>query len=339
MILIHFPPFLPGVRTMTRRKGFTLIELLVVIAIIGVLVALLLPAVQAAREAARRTQCTNNLKQLSLAVQMYTDAHGVFPPGSQGPVYQFSPFARIFPYLEQSALYAAINFDVGLREGANLPVQPANTTATLTLVGVFLCPSDPNERQILDPQYKPCSYVACVGTGTQDDGSFLSPNPDGVIYGSSKVRLVDVRDGLSQTVVLSESLIGNGSNPAQGRQGDPQYQYLHLGDEMPPTTVPSAALCSLPSSLPWKGNRNYAWSIGRLDTTLYNHMLLPNDPQPDCYHTHARGWKAARSMHSGGVNTAFGDGHVAFIKDSISLPTWRALATRSGRETLSSSDY
>jgi len=92
-----------------RRAAFTLIELLVVIAIIGVLIALLLPAVQSAREAARRAQCVNNLKQLGLAVHLYADGHGMFPPASQGPIYQFSTLARLTPYLEQGGLFAALN--------------------------------------------------------------------------------------------------------------------------------------------------------------------------------------------------------------------------------------
>ncbi len=320
---------------MIKRKAFTLIELLVVIAIIGVLVSLLLPAVQSAREAARRAQCLNNLKQLGIAMHIYTDTHGCFPPGNLGPVFQSSPLARIFPYLENNALYSAFNFTLGLRSGANSPVRPENLTATQTVVSVFLCPSDPNNQLVHNPQYRPGNYVACVGSGVPDNGSFLNPTPDGLCFAGSSVPISSVRDGLSNTALVSESLVGSGQDSAAGSVGDVMTQYLHLGSEMPPTTSPSLANCSVGSSFPWKGDRNYGWAIGRIDTTLYNHYLLPNDRRPDCYHTHVRGWKASRSAHSGGVNLLFADGHVQFVKDSIDMATWRAVATRKGGEAIS----
>ena len=321
------------------RRGFTLIELLVVIAIIGVLIALLLPAVQAAREAARRSQCTNNLKQLGLATHMYANTHGVFPPGSQGPVYQFSPLARIFPFLEQNALYAAFNFDLGLRTSGNSPVRPENLTATQTSVAVFLCPSDPSNQTVLDPQYRPANYVGCAGTGTVDDGNFLDPLADGVIFVSSTVTFAGVVDGLSCTAMFSESLVGKGTAAASAAGLDSRRQYIHLGNEQPPTTRPSEANCGLSSSFLVRGDRNYAWAIGRMDTALYNHYRLPNDPKPDCYHTHVRGWKAARGEHPGGANVGLCDGSVRFIKASIALPSWRALATRNGGEVVSADAY
>jgi prepilin-type N-terminal cleavage/methylation domain-containing protein/prepilin-type processing-associated H-X9-DG protein len=324
---------------MIRRRAFTLIELLVVIAIIGVLIALLLPAVQAAREAARRSQCVNHLKQLGLAMHMYTDAWGCFPPANLSPVHQFSPQARLFPYLEQAALLAAFNFDLGLRSGGNSPVRPEQLTATQIVIDVFLCPSDGMNRAILDPQYRPGNYVASMGTGVPDDGNFLSPIADGLCFVSGVVRMADVRDGLSQTALMSETLVGGGVGLPAGSQGNVKRQYIHLGNEQPPTVRPSQANCAIGSPYPWRGDRNYGWAIGRLDSALYNHYLVPNDQLPDCYHTHVRGWKAARSEHAGGVNLLFGDGHVAFTKDAVALPVWRALASRSGGEVLSSDQY
>ncbi|WP_152053014.1 DUF1559 domain-containing protein [Tautonia marina] len=326
-------------QTQQRALGFTLIELLVVIAIIGILIALLLPAVQSAREAARRIACNNNLKQIGIAMHQYHDTNGCLPPANLGPVYQFSPLARVFPFLEQAALFSAINFDLGLRAGGNAPVRPENLTATQTEVAVFLCPSDGNNRIILDPQYRPANYVASAGSGVPDDGNFLAPLADGVSFVSSLVSFANIQDGLSNTAMVSESLVGEGRDTAAGTRGDVKRQYLHLGSEQPPANRPSIENCGVGASFPWRGNRNYGWAVGRLDAALYNHFLLPNDRQPDCYHTHVRGWKAARSDHPGGVNLLFCDGHVGFLKDTVNPMTWRALATRRGGEVISADAF
>ncbi len=321
-----------------HNRGFTLIELLVVIAIIGVLIALLLPAVQSAREAARRMQCTNNLKQLGLSVHMYADAQGsMFPPASQGSNYQFSPLARLFPYLEQSAVFAALNFDIGPRIPPNGPVRPENTTASRTVVTTFLCPSDGNTSQIFDANQRPYNYMGCAGSGVRDDGSMIPPDADGVIYVSAEVRFAGVTDGLSQTTMLSESLVGNNQDlPATATNANVATQYRNLGDSVPPLERPNVSNCGAGSSFPFSGRRNAGWLIGRTDGAIYNHVLRPNDPQPDCFHAHIRGWKAARSYHSGGVNVGFCDGSVRFVKNSVALDVWRAAATRSGGEVVSS---
>jgi prepilin-type N-terminal cleavage/methylation domain-containing protein/prepilin-type processing-associated H-X9-DG protein len=321
------------------RDGFTLIELLVVIAIIGVLVSLLLPAVQSAREAARRSQCTNNLKQLGLAVHMYSDVQGALPPASQGSGYQFSTLARLFPYLEQASVFAAINFDLGPRIPPNGPVWPQNTTASRSVVATFLCPSDGNNEQVFDPDQRPYNYLACAGSGMRDDGSMIPPDADGVIFISAVVKYAHIRDGLSQTALMSESLVGSGQDAAAGAVPDVATQYRDLGDAVPPLVRPNAANCGPGSTYRFSGSRNRGWLIGRTDGALYNHFLQPNDRQPDCFHAHIRGWKAARSNHPGGVNLVFCDGHVSFVKNSVEPAIWRAIATRKGGEVVSADAF
>jgi prepilin-type N-terminal cleavage/methylation domain-containing protein/prepilin-type processing-associated H-X9-DG protein len=322
-----------------RRRGFTLIELLVVIAIIGVLIALLLPAVQSAREAARRMQCTNNLKQLGLAVHQYHDIHGVIPPCSQGPVYQFSVLARIFPYLEQNALFQSLNFDLGLRANGNAPIRPENTTATQAVVAVFLCPSDGSNQRVIDPALRPFNYMGNAGSGLADDGATIPPTADGTIFISSILRFANVSDGLSQTALFSESCVGSGMPGSGDAALNVRGQHIDLGDAVPPLVRPTPGNCGPATSFPIGSNRNYGWAVGRTDGPLFNGVLLPNDRRPDCFHAHIRGWKAARSYHPGGVNLLFGDGHVIVIKDSIQEAVWRALLTRSGGEAISASDY
>src|SRR4051812_29412824 len=193
------------------RRGFTLIELLVVIAIIGVLLALLLPAVQAAREAARRIQCSNNLKQVGIALHNYHASCGGFPVGflyPTGPVpsttspqqYRWSPLAQMAPFLEQANLANALNFDYPLGSqpvagSAFWPPYPANTTAMAVQVASFLCPSDGAPAPLAGSG--PANYTFCAGSGgnggeaTGADGAF--------ILGPS-LSLADLTDGSSATV-------------------------------------------------------------------------------------------------------------------------------------------
>jgi prepilin-type N-terminal cleavage/methylation domain-containing protein len=193
------------------RRGFTLIEVLVVIAIIGLLVALLLPAVQAAREAARRMQCSNNLKQLGLALHGYHDAVGSLPWG-EGPDdwNNWSAHVMLLPYLEQGGLYNALNFVSYASGDFLLPGSPnpagANATAQLTRLAVLLCPSD------LDRLTAPHGHVNyCVNAGNDRNFAPKSP-PSGLFaqapYCPGTVRFQDVTDGLSQTAAVSERVKG-----------------------------------------------------------------------------------------------------------------------------------
>ena len=194
-----------------RARGFTLIELLVVIAIIAVLIALLLPAVQQAREAARRTQCRNNMHQLGLALHNYHDTHNCFPPGvvqnrcdgtrpdntQREPLWTF--LAMILPFVDEAALYNACNFDLSAE------VSAANTTATRSQIAQFYCPSD--RSQGLSGNCALTSYLATAGTSDsycRYNHPTYQASRCSILGASSRVRIRDVRDGTSNTLVIGE---------------------------------------------------------------------------------------------------------------------------------------
>jgi prepilin-type N-terminal cleavage/methylation domain-containing protein len=192
----------------STRRGFTLIELLVVISIIGILIALLLPAVQAAREASRRISCTNNIKQLGLALHQYVDSFGVLPPtmvlaGSGTKVAWTSGWSvqmRILPAIGQGPSFNALNFSVAYQEHAN-------TTVTSQVIATFLCPSEANQQPTSHQTFGNVgvnNYGWCMGDWFVW-GSFGATQPNRSAFGPNQARrLADFRDGLSQTLLLSE---------------------------------------------------------------------------------------------------------------------------------------
>ncbi|MFO0954891.1 MAG: DUF1559 domain-containing protein [Isosphaeraceae bacterium] len=331
------------------RAGFTLIELLVVIAIIAVLIALLLPAVQAAREAARRTQCVNNLKQVGLALHNYESANNVLPAARYGFPYLWSSLASLLNYMEGANMYNALNFSFPASVN-QLPVAQ-NTTAASTVVRAFLCPSDGVER--VDPNWGATNYVACAGTGTINNGNFNivagAPLPDGPFYNTSAVRFSNVTDGLSLTVGYGETVLGNGNTtPGTSAPGDPRRQFALFNTSGKLTgTFPASAFLPPNTFIPacqtpdvWAGDRGREWPRGSFFMAAYNHFYTPNSKYPDCTDS---GRNAAvsgpRSLHPGGTNLLFLDGHVQFVKDTVNLPTFRALSTVSGGEILSADSY
>jgi prepilin-type N-terminal cleavage/methylation domain-containing protein/prepilin-type processing-associated H-X9-DG protein len=185
------------------HKAFTLVELLVVIAIIGILIALLLPAVQAAREAARRTQCVNNLSQMILAVQNYNMTHSVYPPGTineEGPIaseaqgYHHNWISQTLPYIEELNTYRHIDFSVGVYDDSNAEVRKVN-------IAMLRCPSSP-----APDEHTPTNYAGChdpLETPIDADNK-------GVFFLNSAVRYKDISDGSSQTIFIGEKLIEEG---------------------------------------------------------------------------------------------------------------------------------
>lgn len=323
---------------MKHRNAFTLVELLVVIAIIGVLVALLLPAVQAAREAARRMQCSNNLKQIGLALHNYHDVHGTFPPGGLGYPYVWSAQAQLLPFVEQTSLQNLLDFTVppltpfaGAAHDASAVAR--NEAAAKNRLSMFLCPSD--REAVPGSEFGGISYPACVGSGvnnpadSSDDGSVN--NADGVIFSKSRIGFRDIIDGSSNTIAFSEQLIGDGQNTAPTGN-----DYRHRVVELSQGTQTTPADCDPASASTWSGRRGEQWINGHFANTMYNHYYGPNASVPDCHNGHHNfALVSARSAHPGGVAVLLCDGSARFIAETIDLDVWRALATRSGGEPMS----
>lgn len=314
---------------MRRRSAFTLIELLVVIAIIGVLVGLLLPAVQKVREAANRMKCGHNLKQIGVALHNYHASFEVFPPGRNGPFpLVFSGIAYLLPFVEQDNLQKLVDFTV-----PPLPFNPSglrNDAAAKTPIKFFQCPSD--VVQVPGNLYGPINYVACTGSGTVGFGWINPPaslpQPDGVFYHLSAIGIRDILDGTSNTAAFSESLLGSGLTSTGAAPTDPRREVL----EVPGGGDPTPAACAAGAGV-WNGQRGAKWINGHYGDSLYNHFYTANAASWDCGNgSHNKGLTAARSNHSGGVNLLKCDGSVRFYSGSINLPVWRALATRAGGE-------
>jgi prepilin-type N-terminal cleavage/methylation domain-containing protein/prepilin-type processing-associated H-X9-DG protein len=337
-----------------RRNGFTLIELLVAIAIIGVLIALLLPAVQAAREAARRTQCTNNMKQVGLALANYESAIGCIvsgyisstvpltsaavagnnpdpQTGDNGPGWGW--LALLLPYAEQAPLYDAIN--------VNLPTWVSqNSTAVMVQIGIYNCPSANNPSSpvrmvdanlnllpVASPLFARSDYVYNVGWN--DSGMPATVNYDntitgcnGPLYRNSHVPYAAVTDGLSNTVMAGERTPFLSDATWVGII--PGYRHFAHG-----------AFASLGTG-GLGVNYDYANAIlaAHSGPSLYEDPVVIHPPNSPLGHT-----DEMYSLHPGGANVLLGDGSVRFIKQSINLRTWQALSSRSNGEVIGADSY
>jgi prepilin-type N-terminal cleavage/methylation domain-containing protein/prepilin-type processing-associated H-X9-DG protein len=347
---------------MRRRSswlGFTLIELLVVIAIVGVLIALLLPAVQMAREAARRAQCSNNLKQIGLALQNYADVFGTFPlahsienrlPGSPHyRIHGWSVHARMLPYLEQDGKYNYLNANVSQDEAA------VNTTALFMRIGTFVCPSDPrgddHRAGNARTNYGNSSYGSNRGVWYVWDGfqagNQRPPSPFAVNFG---VKPTHVIDGMTKTIFFAEVIVRHpfirGCNTLIFQ---PNSATPAPGPTARPADVPQFFNCPGGEIRPEFGHTE--WHTGEVHHSGFTFAFPPN--------TIARGAAASvtvpdtdlaaireldggptyaavtsRSYHPGGVNVVFGDGSVSFIGTNVDSYVWRAYGTINGGETV-----
>jgi prepilin-type N-terminal cleavage/methylation domain-containing protein/prepilin-type processing-associated H-X9-DG protein len=359
-----------------HRRGFTLIELLVVIAIIAVLISLLLPAVQSAREAARRAQCVNNLKQIGLAIHNYHSAIGSLPWGD-GPWWvEWSAHTLLLPYLEQAPIYNSINFsDVQpFGQGALNIDSPINSTATYSVISVFNCPSDSDRLTEVSGHN---NYMAnsgsapnCAYGGNANSQAWSSPSAGPFIYsssgvdvapfgipnfGGSSINLASITDGTSNTAAFSERVKAIGSNitatSAPFDAGKPTASLAVPANPVPiaqeGSPQPFYQLCINTPPVPVNGNQDAAnfnddnisgamWSSGQPSCTRYLHIMPPNSWS--CRNGLQIG-HVASSRHPGVVNVLFCDGSVKAIKSTIGLSTWWALGTRAGGEVISADQY
>ncbi len=412
-----------------RHRGFTLIELLVVIAIIAVLISLLLPAVQSARESARRAQCTNNMKQIGLAVHNYMSSNNTMPPAyivySPGPVggmdtaQDYTALARMLPFLEQNAIYNSINFNFGARWGdgtkSDIPGTMNGSTADCDTFGLnnasasanqinsFLCPSDTDLANLTYFIFTPGGVTQYVGrhnypinggsnpfrapvvsggtgggalngavyipgfqrgvsnaaglSNNEMVGAYPAPASFLNIQGDQPITVADFTDGTSNTAVFSEWVRGDGLQPRgigwgaqNGKDGLGQIYVCNpgclsnqfsgqIGMDYLFQQICDSQGSAFVQQYTWKGD----WWLN--DKFSYSHSLTPN--RRSCWYTDVPGrpWSgamslvAASSRHPGGVNVAFGDGSVRWVKSSVANPTWVGIGTRNGGEVISADAY
>lgn len=313
-------------RRLRPRQGFTLVELLVVIAIIGVMVGLLLPAVQAARESARRMQCSNHLKQFGLALHNYESTYKMLPMGRT--LGGLSAHGAILNYMEQSVIADLIDWRVAY-------THPNNDLALKSKVPTFLCPSDPMPDNALGwgaTNYRVnqgTSILWSPSTGPSDPNASL-PVPNGLFFLESKTRFRDVIDGLSNTAMVSEHGRGDFSNAVSNRN-----------DTFWPQTTPANADeayrdCEAINVADLRFQRfsevGAPWLRGHHSNSIYFHVAPPN--KRSCMYPPGRIATTAKSYHPGGVGLAKADGSATFVSDGVDLAIWRALGTRAGGESV-----
>ena len=319
------------------RLAFTLIELLVVIAIIAILIGLLLPAVQKVREAAARIQCSNNLKQLGLAVHGYHDANNGLPPQATWTVGStfsgYSVHARILPYIEQDNLHARVNYTLGYASQADV---------CRTKVKLYRCPSDPKDQTRVDGgvEYYPTNYGFSIGTWLGLDQQ-AARGGDGAFGYNLTHTFAAISDGLSNTLAAADvksftAALLDGGQPAAMNTPPPTTpaEVIAYGGTFDPNychtqwvtgrTLQSGLTATFPP------NTKVPYTTGGVtyDVDWTSARVGPGTP------THTYRVVTARSFHSNGVNALLMDGSVKFVTNAISQGTWRAVGTRGGGEVI-----
>ena len=338
----------------SAANGFTLIELLVVIAVIAILLALLLPAVQQAREAVRRSTCQNRLRQLALANQNYVAVHQRLPFSGHdfggGVAYEnlsnFSMKAYLLPYVERQDVYDDVNFSIHPRWAAG---ELVNLTARHRRVGAFLCPSDPNPGSIRHPEtvhsYPNNHGIDRHFTAGRSNGPSYTPSGRNPLIGRP-TALKHVTDGTSRTALFSEWIKGHGKPIDAGPGRDDVIYRIATPASFGPSGDPATLDAMLDACQKASEDGDFAWNW-RGEYWLwgdggrgggYQHTGPPNSAScladdPTIHHPAGNGPVSAGSRHPGGVNVAMIDGSVHFVGDAIDRHVWRALGTAAGGET------
>ncbi len=307
-------------------RAFTLVELLVVIAIIGVLVALLLPAVQAAREAARRTQCKNNLKQLSLGLHNHLTAHKKFPPGWKGSGMAWS--AWVLPAVEQQALFDSLVMNVtSSAQWTNPNHTPANWRAITTPLEVFRCPSMDQPLQVTHTDVEgrvPASYGGCASSealtdhhaAPQTTGKQLrDAKQNGVLFGDSEIATRHITDGTNQTILIGERYTDH-----EFSQDGQALDYWYIGGPQPAGgTYPAPPAKAV-------------GFVGTEFTEFVGSTAVPLNARLIAALNGHRKEMAFGSYHSGGANIGLADGSVQFFTDDIDEVVYQGYGSRNGEE-------
>jgi prepilin-type N-terminal cleavage/methylation domain-containing protein/prepilin-type processing-associated H-X9-DG protein len=318
---------MPPSSSVRQRCAFSLIELLVVIAVIGILIALLLPAVQKVRAASQRVKCSNHLKQLAVAMHHYHDTRGFLPHGTYNRIdetgYTWPPYNKtqdrrcwmhdILAYLEQEPLFK--EFDAYMSTGKSALYFPLSTK----VVPVLVCPSDPNSPKLATynkdgageggAQGFSGNYVACAGNGYFNEGGAAnSITLNGMFFAVSKVRFAEVSDGTSQTALVSETVLtpDTYSNDIRGRYYNPAHCGVLFSTRLPPnSTVPD----------------------------VFN--FCSDDPVPlaPCNNSKTNIFILARSYHNNGVNMGIADGSVRYVSNNVDPVAYKAAGSRNAGES------